>query len=517
MVSMSSDFSILSDNDDLPMGWVETTLGAITKPSDKKVEPTDLIEIPYIGLEHIEKDTGKLLRCGESEEVKSTKSRFQKGDLLYGKLRPYLNKVYHAEFDGICSTDIIVFPKNQYISNKFLNFRFLSRDFVGYANQNVNGTQHPRVSFQSLSEFPLQIPPLNEQRRIVEKVEALMARSRKAKEALDAIPKLIEQFRQSVLAAAFRGDLTTDWREQNPNIEPASILLERIRKERRKKWEQTELEKMKAKGKEPLTDDWNQKYKEPELVDESKLPELPDGWCWVRWNQLGYCQNGRAFPSNEYQDQGVKLLRPGNLHMSGYIEWNEKNTRFMPENWLENHPDFLISENQLVINLTAQSLADEFLGRVCLTGEGENCLLNQRIARLTPSIISPRFCLWLFKSPIFRRYVDELNTGSLIQHIFTSHVDNFVFPLPPLEEQQEIIRKIEHKLKIIEAITQTTNSSLRNIPDLNQSILSKAFKGELVEQDPNDEPASVLLERIQKEREKEKAKVKQTGAKKLKK
>ena len=111
------------------------------------------------------------------------------------------------------------------------------------------------------ARFPL--PPLNEQRRIVAKLEALLARSRKAREALDAVPALLERFRQSVLAAAFRGDLTADWRAQNPDVEPASKLLERIRAERRRRWEEAELERMVARGKPPKDDRWKAKYEEP--------------------------------------------------------------------------------------------------------------------------------------------------------------------------------------------------------------------------------------------------------------
>ena len=100
--------------------------------------------------------------------------------------------------------------------------------------------------------------------------------------------------------------------------------------------------------------------------------------------EIGFCQNGRAFPSKEYTSEGVRLLRPGNLHVSGGIEWTENNTRYMPESWATAHPDYVIGGGELVINLTAQSLKDEFLGRVCMTSSAERCLLNQRIARLTP-------------------------------------------------------------------------------------------------------------------------------------
>ncbi|MBL0194236.1 MAG: hypothetical protein IPQ09_08430 [Myxococcales bacterium] len=132
-----------------------------------------------------------------------------------------------------------------------------------------------------MSSWPTALPPLNEQRRIVAKLESLQARSRRARAALDAVPPLLEKLRQSILAAAFRGDLTKDWRAKNRDVEPASELLKRIRVERRKKWEEAELAKMTAKGKAPRDDAWKGKYKEPEPVDATGLPELPEGWCWA--------------------------------------------------------------------------------------------------------------------------------------------------------------------------------------------------------------------------------------------
>jgi type I restriction enzyme, S subunit len=214
--------------------------------------------------------------------LKDFKSIFKKGDLLYGKLRPYLNKVYLAEIDGICSTDIIVFPKSKTILNQYAKYRFLSDDFVRYANANSTGVQHPRVKFESLAEFPILLPPLNEQRRIVSSIEQLTDRSHKARAALEDVPKLIAQFRQSVLAAAFRGDLTADWREKNPDVKPASELLERIKIDRRDLWEKRQLEKMNIQGKFSVNDKWKEKYQEPDLPNTSTLPEIPNSWHWVK-------------------------------------------------------------------------------------------------------------------------------------------------------------------------------------------------------------------------------------------
>jgi type I restriction enzyme S subunit len=317
---------------------------------------------------------------------------------------------------------------------------------------------------------------------------------------LAEVGPLLEQFRQSLLAAAFRGDLTADWRAANPNVEPASELLNRIRQERRQKWEQSELAKYEAKGKKP-PQDWQLEYTELETIDETDLPKLPEGWCWVRWELVGDCQNGRAFPSKHYSQSGTKLLRPGNLHVSGRIDWTEKNTQYMPKEWEDEHKSYVVGSRELVMNLTAQSLKDEFLGRVCLTDEGEHCLLNQRIARITPhQSISPEFCLLLFKSPQFRRYVDTLNSGSLIQHMFTTQVAKFVFPLPPVKEQSEIVAATQAALDRKDLISRVVDESHSDLEQLDQSILAKAFRGELVPQDPSDEPASELLADIRNAR-----------------
>jgi type I restriction enzyme S subunit len=89
----------------------------------------------------------------------------------------------------------------------------------------------------------------------------------------------------------------------------------------------------------------------------------------------------------QYCGDGVKLLRPGNLHVSGRVQWNEENKRCMPERWEQENPDLVVGPSELVMNLTAQSLRDEFLGRICITSADEHCLLNQRLAKLTPILV----------------------------------------------------------------------------------------------------------------------------------
>ena len=186
------------------------------------------------------------------------------------------------------------------------------------------GTAQPGANASILGGLELPLAPVEEQRRIVAKLEALQSRSRRAREALDAVPPLLEKLRQSILAAAFRGDLTKDWRAQNPNPERASALLARIRTERRKKWEESELAKLKAKGKLPTDDRWKAKYEEPEPIDTTELPELPEGWCWAAFDELAFDSlYGPRFGAEQYTPTGFPTLRTTDLTDEGEIAWSK--------------------------------------------------------------------------------------------------------------------------------------------------------------------------------------------------
>ena len=188
-------------------GWKWVKLGELISPSKERFEPLENDNQKYIGLEHIEKGTGKILGNENSDTVRSTKTIFSKGDLLYGKLRPYLNKVTIAEFNGVCSTDILVFNKREGLSNSFLKYRMLMEDFVSYAQNHMSGVQHPRINFRSLSEYDLMLPDYNQQLQIVEEIESRFAGSEALEKAIDESLTKAEILRQSILKQAFEGKL----------------------------------------------------------------------------------------------------------------------------------------------------------------------------------------------------------------------------------------------------------------------------------------------------------------------
>ena len=230
---------------ELPENWTWTRLGEVVFLSNERYNPTISEDERFVGLEHIQSDTGNLLGFGKSSETRSTKNRFKQGDLLYGKLRPYLNKVWVANFNGVCSTDILVFQKNDFISNEYLAACLLNQSFVEYTNQHMSGVQHPRVSYQILSQYIVPLPPLLEQLEIAEEAQRSFSVADEVERATEQNLKKAEFLRQSILKVAFEGKLVP----QDPSDESAEKLLERIREEREKSTGEKDINKKKNKPK----------------------------------------------------------------------------------------------------------------------------------------------------------------------------------------------------------------------------------------------------------------------------
>jgi type I restriction enzyme S subunit len=335
----------------------------------------------------------------------------------------------------------------------------------------------------------------------------LQERSRKARAALKAIPPLLEQFRQSVLAAAFRGDLTADWRAQHPDVEPASVLLDRIRAERRRRWEEAELAKMQAKGKMPKDEKWKEKYKEPEIVDETDLSELPEGWCWARAEQIcGLITKGTTPAKNKmFSENGdIPFVKVYNLTDKGILDFTV-NPTFVSE---KTHSTEL-ARSRILPGDVLMNIVGPPLGKVSIVPETyPEWNMNQAMAVFRSLSGYDRsflaFCL----------LTDQILSAAVLRAKATAGQFNLTLeicrdlPLPvsPEEEQKHIVSKLKLCLSTVESLEISVASKLELLDQLDQSILAKAFRGELIPQDPNDEPASVLLERIRAEREAQSAK-----------
>ena len=246
-------------------------IGDVLIPRNEKVTPADYPELPYIGLDDIEAHSMRLLGSKPAASMKSSAKRFYPGDVLYSRLRPYLNKVWPSDRNGICSSEFIVMPGNHLVEPRFLAFRINSVDFVSFANS-LNAGDRPRVDFDQISSFCLPPFSLGFQRRIVAKIEELFSELDKGIESLKTAQAQLKVYRQSVLKHAFEGKLTAQWREENKEkIETPEQLLARIKQER--------------------------KAADPLLVGSDtleELPPLPEGYAYTYLANLGELGRGKS-------------------------------------------------------------------------------------------------------------------------------------------------------------------------------------------------------------------------------
>lgn len=205
--------------------WEELNLNAVINKVNENFDPVyNKMNYRYIGLEHFEKNSG-IIGFGLSEEVKSLKSVFRKGDILYGRLRPYLNKHAIAKFDGICSTDILVYENKENCISEYINFLMDTVDFIEFAVKNSKGINLPRVSDKSLGDYIFLLPSLEEQKEIVRILDTIFEKEQDTQELIDLIEK-IDLMKKSILARAFRGELGTNLPEEESAMELLKSVLE---------------------------------------------------------------------------------------------------------------------------------------------------------------------------------------------------------------------------------------------------------------------------------------------------
>ena len=290
----------------LPTGWTTATLGTVTRPRGVKVKPSEMGDAPFIGLEHIEAHTMRLLGTAKTSDVKSSGSYFGQGDIIYGRLRPYLNKVYMPDFSGLASGEFIVFPSQPNLDNAYLKYFLNQWKFVSFVTR-LNTGDRPRVDFSQFADHAFPLPPLAEQRRIVAEIETQFTRLDASVAALQRAQANLKRYRASVLKAACEGRLVPTESElsrtEGRDYEAAAVLLERILAERRARWESQET----RRG----------KYKEPSAPDASAQPELPEGWVWASLEQLASIGTGSTPLTSKaeyYQDGSVPWVTSSALN-----------------------------------------------------------------------------------------------------------------------------------------------------------------------------------------------------------
>jgi type I restriction enzyme S subunit len=407
-------------------------------------------------------------------EVRKGFTPFADGDVIFARITPSMENGKAAIAAGLTnglgfgSTEFHVMRPTESVLPEWVFHLVRQVSFRNEAKASFTGTAGQlRVPDSFVRSAPIPLPPLPEQQRLVEKIERLQEQSRTAREALNRIPPLLKRFRQAVLAKAFRGELT----ERDPNDEPASVLLERIRQERRRKWE----EDLRAHGKDPR----KAKYVEPEPPDTSGLPELPRGWAWGTIGALvppdGLFVDGDWIETKDQDPDGdIRLVQLADI---GEGEFRDKSARF------------LTSEKANQLGCTYLRMGDVLiarmpdpLGRACLfPGATQKCVtaVDVCIVRLEGGMISNRWLVHALNSPDFRGRVLGMQTGTTRGRISRGNLSRIPLPVPPANEQIRIASRVEGFLSASASIVTSLGSALRHAEQVDQAVLARAFRGEL--------------------------------------
>lgn len=383
-------------------------------------------------------------------------------------------------------------PNLLVVFSEFVNYALNSPDTRRRTSGIIHGVGRPRLNLAEVRGIWLPVAPLKEQYRIVAKIEELISDLDAGVAALKRAQANLKRYRAAVLKAAVEGRLTAEWRTEHPATEPASQLLARILQERRQTWEAAQLAKFAAAGKEPPKN-WKEKYVEPTPPDTSGLPELPEGWCWASVQQVGSVQLGRQRSPQHHSGQHMRpYLRVANvfedrIDTSDVMEMNFTPDEF--ETYRLGYGDILLNEGQSMELIGRPAIYRDEVPGACFT----NTLVRFRVYEGVDTDYALRVFLAYLKNGRFQK-IATITVN--IAHLGAGRFSEIEFPLPPVEEQAAIIEDVDRHFSLIDAAETEIEHSLLRASLLRQSILKQAFEGKLVPQDPNDEPASVLLERL---------------------
>lgn len=364
----------------------------------------------------------------------------------------------------------------------------------------ASGTTFLEISGAKAAIIPVPLAPLPEQHRIVAEIERQFSLLDVGVANLKRVQANLKRYRASVLQAACEGRLVpteaalaqTEGRE----YEPATMLLARILVERRARWEAEQLAKMEKQGKLPLNGAWKAKYQEPAAPDRSSLPELPMGWGWATVEQSSqYARYGSSAKTTE--DIGVPVLRMGNIQ-NGELDFTQ--LKYLPETHDE-FPNLLLKSGDLLFNRTN---SPELVGKTAVYhGHPSPCSYASYLISLRlVDGCSSEYLAYYINSSTGRKWIASVVTQQVGQaNVNGTKLQALCFSLPPLAEQERIVAEVERRLSVVDNLEQVVKANLKRAERLRQAILKEAFAGRLVAQDPDDEPASVLLERIKAERE----------------
>ncbi len=437
---------------ELPTGWAIGTIQSLydVNPGHRGIEIGDETEVSFIPMTSIEEKSGRLHAnlVKKYRDLKGGYTKFIEGDVVFAKITPCMENGKIAIANNLKSgigcgtTELHVFRPLVNGSAQYLLYFLLQDSVREEARRCFQGTSgHLRVPASFFDNLKLPIPPLNEQRRIVAKLEELLGKVDACKKRLEKIPAIIKRFRQSVLAAACSGRLTADWRDTNE-------------KDCSMNWTSTKLGNL-----------------------TSMVTSGSRGWAKY------YSQNGAIF------------VRAQNIN-ADYLDLSDIAYVNLPDR--AEGLRTKVRKNDLLVTITGANVTKSAI----VHEELDDAYVSQHVAlvRLKETKLSLFLFYWLLSPAHGRAQLLESAYGQGKPELNLDNIRNVDVSVPTDPERCEITRRVEALFRVADQIEARYDKARAHVDRLTQSILAKAFRGELVPQDPNDEPASILLERIRAER-----------------
>lgn len=496
--------------DGLPTGWVVASLIEIAylNPRWLDREPGQDEVVSFVPMAAVEAESGRLDSSSTRawKEVSKGYTRFQEGDVLFAKITPCMENGKFAIAKGLIggraagSTEFHVIRPIHGVEAKLLLYFLLRDSLRGEARVRMKGAAGQlRVPPEFLAQVQIPLPPSTEQRRIIGEIEKQFTRLEAAVGALKRVQANLKRYRASVLKAACEGRLVPTEAElaraEGRDYEPADKLLARILKERRARWEADQLAKMHTAGKPPKDDKWKAKYKEPAPPDPINLPRLPEGWLAASMDQIttqvGDVDHRMPTPASS----GIPYISTKDFYGENGIDFDHAK-RISPRDYaalarkIRPEPeDILLSRYGTVGEVRKVVWDVEFQASYSIA-----------IAKPLQAMVTTDYVVLALKSEVVQAQMRRDIRASSQPDLGLEYIRKLALPLAPLAEQQRIVAEVERRLSVIDELEAVVETNLKRAERLRQAILKRAFEGKLVPQNPSDEPAGILLERVRAER-----------------
>ncbi|MDS2763465.1 type I restriction-modification system S protein [Streptococcus pneumoniae] len=356
--------------------------------------------------------------------------------VLFSTVRPYLKNiavVRELKEYLIASTAFIVL--DTLLNETYLKYYLLSDNFINRVNNKSTGTSYPAINDYNFNLLLIALPPLSEQQRIVEAIESALEKVDEYAESYNRLEQLDKEFpdklKKSILQYAMQGKLV----EQDPNDESVEVLLEKIRAEKQKLFEEGKIKKKDLEISIVSKGDDNSYYEEVPY-------DIPESWMFVKLNVVANIFSGYSFKSSEYSNEGIRIVRISDFDENGLI-----NKNIVRQKYQEKFNKFEIYQNDILLAMTGGTVGKNTI----LQTLPERMFLNQRVANIRSYYIKYNFIYHFLNTPRIYNLIQK-QKNSTNDNISLTDIQNFLIPLPPLSEQTRIVEKIELSFAHIDAL-----------------------------------------------------------------